>query len=467
LKRTQKPQPRGNFTPLRGGIMKIIFVILLAFPFSIAKAQAPICADLFIPKFSKIATVRNNILEKFEIDKKISNQKEWQLSPEREEQLKNILLSQDKNPENFDDSKLEEFYWALINARLESIPPVSRKLAEYAAKDALNQESWYGRTMGKSLSAFAGPHYNPLFNRVGLPFKRNVNDYSIIDYVLGAHETEHLVHRNTSPKFFIPFLAVSSVEMTMIMKTPFLPLFVRRMETRAISAQWEIAHRIPENIRNLLIEQIRENKISSYKDQEIKTILSSKAFEKATDILVHLKTYWAGDQAKTRLVEIMYDPKAKPTKAEMLAAATTKLNKEDQEFLKSFFEDPTLFITLEDLQTSHEVDSDLMIVARRAVLKNKYGKHSEIYKTVVINTLKNASLSREEFVKQLGPAHGYNLDNIYKVHYRRTGVINYMIYLNTIVFTIASYFDPSQVSHIASLDIRALVELLQYLFMGT
>jgi hypothetical protein len=447
--------------------MKFIFVILLAFPFSIASAQGLSCEQLFTPEISAIGQIRKNILNKYDVDKKISDQKEWVLSPEAEEKLKNILVQNDANPtDTFNDVQLEEFYWTLIDARLESISPLSRKFAEYAAKDALNQESWYGRTLGRALSGFAGPHYNPLVNRIGLPFKKAASDFSIIDYVLGVHETEHLVHRNTSPKFFIPFMAISAYEMTMVLRTPLTPLFVRRMETRAISAQWELAHRIPENIRNLLIEQIRDNKISSFKDQEIKTILSSSSFERALVLFENLRAYWSGDDAKTRLVQVMYDPKSKEAKKALLTAASTRLNSADAEFLKSFIGDPTLFITFEELQKEHTVEEGLLAEARRAVLRGKYGKHSEIYKTVVINTLKNASLTREEFVNQLGPRHGYNLDNIYKSFYKRTWV-NYMVYANAAYYLIASYFDPAQAHNIMALDVRTLVELLQYLFLGS
>lgn len=174
----------------------------------------------------------------------------WTFTPEQEDRFR-AVANDTSLPE---EKKSRALFDELTKARLENVSPVSRRLIRRALDDALKQKSIYSQSLGNVLGMMGGPHYNPVFNRVYIPFK---NTDSIADLLVAFHEIEHLFHRNTSPLLALS-LPFGIKDFMSIVGTPITPLVRYRMESRAMGAQWEMARRIPKERRLALIRELRE-----------------------------------------------------------------------------------------------------------------------------------------------------------------------------------------------------------------
>lgn len=195
--------------------------------------------------------------------------KEWNISKEWEDKIDEIFW----NPKLSQQEKEKLFWNHLIAARLDQFGPIARRFIEATLKDAVENKSIYSATMGRILSRLAGPHYNPVFNRVG--FKRpKITDFRHM--LVFFHELEHSAHRNSQP-FFNLWMLLRAKELFMFVPTPATPLARFHMESRAVGAQWEAVKRIPLEVRLKLIQELHSDypKLEPY-DEFLKFIALTK-----------------------------------------------------------------------------------------------------------------------------------------------------------------------------------------------
>lgn len=207
------------------------------------------------------------------LEQKLTARDPWEFTPEQE--TKFALAANDTGvPEN---ERLRNLYDAMIEARLENTNPASRWLMRSAIEDAIKQRSIYRHTFGRLFGTIAGPHYNPIFNRVYIPKKINPG---IKELLIAFHEAEHAFHRNTSvmPLITMPFTAK---EIYMFLSTPIGPIARFRMESRAVGAQWEFVRRIPVERRLVLIKELKKQLGEFERSRKISNVME-KSFTEIT-----------------------------------------------------------------------------------------------------------------------------------------------------------------------------------------
>jgi len=204
------------------------------------------------------------------VERYLTAKKPWTFSPVQEKQFEDIYF----------DSTLTEveqhkkLYDALIQARIESTHPIARFFLRSAAKDALSQKSIYAKTTGVLLRKFAGPHYNPVYNRISF---QPIGNHDFRDLLVTFHEIEHAYERNANLALTPAKILIMAQEFFMVFPTSITPAMTYYTESRAIGSQWEFARRIPyfartklrSDMRVLFLEDLMKKHIPHFLNQEI------------------------------------------------------------------------------------------------------------------------------------------------------------------------------------------------------
>ncbi|MBT3984327.1 MAG: hypothetical protein HOE90_23430 [Bacteriovoracaceae bacterium] len=152
------------------------------------------------------------------------------------------------------DNKVEKVFEILIKDRLSSLNFISRRLMERALNSAFDPAA-------VDLLSHGGAHYDPFKNLLHFPWTES---RKVEDLIVAIHEIEHAFDRNTNPLLWAQgtvFLFLKGVKV--MPSNPALTLIFRRMETRAIGAQWELVRKLPPSLRQDLIAEISSRRITN------------------------------------------------------------------------------------------------------------------------------------------------------------------------------------------------------------
>lgn len=450
------------------------------------------------------------------MDHHISQIKPWKFDPEDEQAIEAIF----QDPHLSDEAKFEQAFYAIVEARLKQLNPVSRFFARRGARDALRQRSIYSRTLGRVLLFFMGPHYNPILNRTSTHAHRQWGA-TPLDALISLHEAEHLVHRNTNPVFWAITLKVRVTELFMtLIKTPASIPLVRRSEVHAMGAQWEFVRLIPPDVRERLLQEAEEQPIFQISNKEnllLHALLKTGVFKQFTDILRKgLAINEDADQPSTsytntiRHIAIHEALALSPTNPRRLDLTTVPLNShrealedtalraffglakknwfktfsqlshgrishEDLAFVRGVFKKgvnypPVKHILTDyldendeaDILGSTELNQSLIARAHTLFTHRRYPRHllSEL-NTIYLNSLRHADAPKEEFVRRLSVSHNYTLDRLSQQHYQNN--FRTLLLFSSLLGLALALEGPNHTGFIFAHDLRWITELLWYL----
>ena len=366
------------------------------------------------------------------IEGAISKQVEFKYSELDEAKFEQIWLDQDLS----DEQKFEALFAAMTESRIDQMNWASKYFMNGFYQSLAKKENWYSQSLGRLLVNIAGPHYNFMFNRMAMG-KEDIP--GPVKTVVVLHETEHGFHRNSNPLLFLAYMQIFGWEYNMVFPTPAGPLFVRRMESRTIGAQWEFAQRIPKEVRARLLQEY-ESKYDPEQmtNDDMNSIVRTGFFDKYMALgeaafrkfnrQVKGKDEFNSKQ-RDFLIRAMIGEKVSSFEKAPICGAVKNLSvhEADKDFFCKVLGDgfrgrvaqswiKSHALSRVDLGTS-EIDSQLEEYRQNLLdghKKNLLVRMNQIF----VATLKYADLPKNEFIKVVLPVHGYSLANIYKNHYK-------------------------------------------------
>lgn len=369
------------------------------------------CSPLFEGQFIKGRFYRR-------LDRVLKVNESWEFTVAREEEFKAIY--QDSSLTALE--KHQRLFQSLITARLSGVNPVSAHFLESMVRDVFEQNSFYSRTVGRFLYRVAGPHYNPIANRIVMdPISGN----DIRDLVIAMHEIQHGYDRNAKPFVRALEAYLQFYDFLMILPTPSTPTAIYRAESQAIGAQWEFARRIPEDYRNPLIKALRAPFLEFLLSQNV-VYLFKNNITKADmkDVLLQLLMTSGADSVTLDLVR--------------------RCDADD-------FNQAIGFLAQKyDEGRPHEG-------AMEASLTES-----------VLATLEYSKFGREEFLSRLMSFHGYTFDELLADHYRLTPMKGLLI--ASTIYTLWNFIDDhgkfvqekalNRIDEFYAHDVRLIIRIL-------
>ena len=416
------------------------------------------------------------------IDQAITPVAPWNISSEDEATISAVF----SNPELSEEERFEQAYRLLVGARIRQFNPISRYFVRGAVEDSIEQNSLYAKTLGMRLRKYLGPHYNPVFNRTST-FVRPSTGLTPLDSILAIHETEHYLHRNTNPIFWLAAAKVATIEtLSVVVRTPLIAIFRRRQEVRAIGAQWELARLIPADIRANLLRDWRYERsyVSHFERLWVRALMKSGILDRMVALMERgldlESTGFDSEMSRQRLAETLV---AKIVAGQNITnwykpfyeRARPRLTNTELAYIEGVANDGSGYEPLRremhsyfDAHSEQEILSDdgLNLELARALQTSlsdaKYSdKFSEAVDQIYGATLEYAALPKNEFIERLSLLQGYTLENINYHHYN-TPTRNYMLLVSYgAVLTSMAGIVPS--AAIPSPDIHALFKYLAYL----
>ncbi len=417
------------------------------------------------------------------IDQIVTPVHPWNISQQDEETITNVFSDASLSEEQ----RFERAYSLLVGARIKQLNSVSRFFSRGAVEDSLKQNSIYSKTIGALVLKYYGPHYNPIFNRTAT-YVRPSAGITPLDSIMAVHETEHLLHRNTNPIFWMAAIKVAAFEtLSLFIRTPILVAIRRRQEVRAIGAQWELARLIPAEVRKKLLQDWRYEKshISHVERLWVRALIKSGILQRAISILERgLNLEAAGLKSnssrlgleETLVARIVSGRNLTNWYSPFAARARDRIDTTELAYIEGIWREG---IEFEPLKA--EMDSYLGSHSETEILNDngieqtqirhlqglvsdlRYdSKFSDALDQIYGATLENAGLSKDQFIERLSAIHGYTMENIKYRHYT-TPARTYILFVSyaTVLFSMAGLVSSSA---IPSPDVHAIVSYLLYLF---
>lgn len=437
--------------------------------------------ELFIMKsLDYVRAHLKDAAEKF--DRKLSVVAPWQFAPAEENAIAKIFADADLS----DEQRFERAYKLLIETRIKQFNPVSRFFVRGAVRDSLQQNSIYSKTIGALLLKYLGPHYNPIFNRTAT-YVRPSSGITPLDSIMAVHETEHLLHRNTNPIFWMAAIKVATIEtLSVVLRTPLLVPLRRRQEVRAIGAQWELARLIPAETRVRLLRDWRYEKshISHVERLWIRALIKSGILRRLVEIMSRglgiEGTGFGGNTARLALeesliVKIVGNQNLSNWYGPFLARARDRLSPNELRYIEGIWKQGSTYEPLRsEMAEYYGSHSEAEILAddglnqeqvrrlQTMVSDLRYGdKFSDVVDEIYGATLQYAGLPKDQFIERLSVIQGYTLENIYYQHYA-TPFRVYML-MASYGTLLTAMVGAIPYESIPSPDIHAMVSYLMYL----
>jgi hypothetical protein len=392
----------------------MILALSCILPSSSMAANA--CLNLFGPPSVYEQTVRW-------IDGKIVKVEEWAFTKEQEAEFDAIAGNDLIPPEK----RIEDLYRGLVAARINQLSPASQAMAKLMARDALTQKSIYSRSLGWLVRKLMGPHYNPIFNRTAISI-RDSNNPTPNETLLAIHEVEHGIHRNTAPLTFVAGFPVMALETFSFFRTPASPLFLRHVEARAVGAQWELVSRVPKAIRDQIVFELERGpgRLKDTEEDELNSL--------DTDSMI--RNIFAAEKVSGNEDPQFLEKKAIQVLGKFIA---TKSASDKKKILKKY----TAVKEPWQGNLPFELNAEFKQRIRREVYSQQLGSIGRSTEQVFLASLKNASLSKEDFVAQLSPTHGYTLRQLIGSHYSLLG-FRYLLLIDGMTKLLNLYVINSQ-----------------------
>lgn len=410
---------------------------------------------------------------------------EWKLGADWEKRIEEIFNKPGLTPEQ----RTREAFETLLKARVANSSAATRWLMDDVIEDAIEQKSLYSKTMGKALAKIVGPHYNTLFNRTSIPMDEGLGARR---YLLAVHEVEHAFHRNSNPADYAILGAAFSKELFMVFRTPVSPIVRRRIEMRAVGAQWELASRIRPEFRRKLVEEMKKAPPVLGRTRETARELASAQRLFSEGLVSELRANLAkvGLSSRNPDVERLLTRFLLVTKrgsAPYLQSMVRKkidqgtLSAAEKAEVSAFFDhffsrrDKLLSTPLwprpqQDLQFRASLsDQDLRVFERflRKKRDSKYSLGGDLEKSineVFVASLENAHLSKSDFIDRIAPIHGYSMETLAKDHLSLNDGWKASLTISTALYTALAAATGDDLSDPESLsgaeDLKLLIRLL-------
>ncbi len=452
-------------------------IILLTLIFTGTSLQAK---NQCVVYFNKSKTLKQLAYETFlEFDRYAVKTEEWVVSPETETRIQKIFETHDDYIPL--ETKMIYLFQELTQGRYQELSPAKRFLARRALKDVLAQKSIYSHTLGRLLAVIAGPHYNPVLNRVVIPREGRVDNLS--RPLIAIHEVEHMFDRNRNLMGTLVALKVYVTELFMYLRTPMTPLLVRRAESRSIGAQWEFVRRIPTELRESIIKILNEKKESDQKisSQEtidkIKKISDSGALSKLREILNKIQFTTVNEVSyseSSKLVEVLFlrniQNIKKLRKLVKLHLKSGTLSQAESDFVRSIIKKGLDADVFNAQYAEYSKSEDVRRVIQHLIRENLNERWNRTLKArldyIFLKSLELAELGKQDFIEQMSHVHGYSLENLVKRHYEFDGLRKFVLYMSGMhIFTMWLSQDYTSTHAIIAYDIRLLFELV-YALVG-
>jgi hypothetical protein len=251
------------------------------------------------------------------------------------------------------ETQITKLAQLVLEARFAQHNLASRFFMRRAA-NSLTHEGIYAKTIGYLAARLLGPHYQPVLNTIAFgPYAQ----HPVVRGIVSAHELTHGIQRNSSLWMPLMIYAYSFDLAALVLRTPIPPLVRFRIESEAIGTQWEITSRIPPQVREQLIIELSA----------------------ASDADPVERSLTAKHEAVVRDQRI---------------ASGQRLSRAELRRIRM-------------LQES--VDESLV--------KKRQSRISFMIRKIAIESLRHASLSKQEFIRALSSEHGYDLANFMRRHY--------------------------------------------------
>lgn len=417
------------------------------------------------------------------LDQIITPVQPWNISQEDEDAISRIFSEVTQSEEQ----RFERAYSLLVGARIKQLNPVSRFFVRGAVEDSLKQNSIYSKTIGALALKYFGPHYNPIFNRTAT-YVRPSAGITPLDSIMAVHETEHLLHRNTNPIFWMAAIKVAAFEtLSVIIRTPALVAIRRRQEVRAIGAQWELARLIPTEVREKLLQDWRYEKshVSHVERLWVRALIKSGILQRAISIMergLSLETTGLNSDSSRRGLEetlvarIVGGRNLTNWYGPFASRARNRIDSTELAYIEGIWREGSGFGPLRAEMNSYlgsrsetEILNDEGI--EQAQVRHLQGlisdlrydnKFSDALDQIYGATLENAGLSKDQFIERLSVVHGYTMENINYRHYT-TPARTYILFVSyaTVLLSMIGLVSSSA---IPSPDVHAFVSYLVHLF---
>ncbi len=375
------------------------------------------------PGDSEAACVKGYLKKRVEwLDDRLTNKSVWDFPPEVEARIQEIVSDPSLTPEQQGQALFQE----IVEARLRGAHPLTLHFMRNTVLQAQNQKGIYAATIGNFLTSKMGPHYFAPANRVGYRPRGNSH---IRDLTLLIHELEHAYHRNSQPLHWLVFAKVNAAELSFMISTPFAGFMRRNFETRAIGAQWELMHRLPEEQRSQWMKRIALERVLMKRAYKLR----KKSVEERKAAL-NIERDFADREAKIdqNLSELTPELQAK-VKAELYA---------ERDYLLQLVHDEKFW-----------------------KMADKHGEREDDFLAIAYHSLKNAHLSKEEFIEKLSPVHGYTLNQIVKEHVSPLNYWKLMFLMANMPFVIDAVTKGKDPENLFFKDLRFALRLyIQLMF---
>jgi hypothetical protein len=364
-------------------------------------------------------------------EKHLGSPAPWKISAQAEAEIEEIwkrsgLIRRDRLRATAD---------ILLREREKAMNPVSAFFFRGAVRSSLEQNSLYDKTLGRLIGFVAGPHYNPVFNRIHNPFR--AADEGIIETLVRMHELDHAADRNRLFPVWLLGMKATVAEYSNFIwfRTPFGAMFRHWVEAKAIGAQWETVRRIPREVRAQYMEEVARFKteflrrpifLDEHEAFLLRHIVSKGRAQHFLDAMKPLPATlpnWMPRPPRFYLTEeLSFDSKS----VSRLTKPEQQLTKQQRRYARKFFaqamkdfleerkplEEVQATWTREEMEKGHELQKYYNAVVgapRSHPLRYPMADLAEA-------SLKYADLPKDEFIRKLQEIHGYTFRKLVSSH---------------------------------------------------
>jgi len=371
-------------------------------------------------------------------EQELLHSREWGFSRAQEALMKEAAADQSLKA----SERAEKLWQTLTTERLKNAGAVTRFFMRAPHRTTRNQNSIYSKTLGRLISRFAGPHYNPILNRTSRRFMdSDLPETMVVD----IHEWAHALDRNISP-LWIPILAKAWAWdiFSVFLKTPIPPAVRFRMESFAIGAQWEFVHRMPTDLRQALVQEIKARSQS--------LPVEVLAYKEATRNLLKFSFAAIAKRLTPEQMEIWENPFSLTEYAMNSEQISTAFDRENLRIgfgmlllqnkaqTKIPFVD---YISPEERDEFIKLERAMIETKKTALICEKKSKKSYIQQLLIsitqdiaLASLENAALSKTNFVRAMQPTHGYSWNQLFKKHYAWGRFRKFLAYETLVAYSI-------------------------------
>jgi hypothetical protein len=422
-------------------------------------------------------------------DRYLASPAEWKITPETEKAIEDVW----NDSSLIRREKLRKTSDLLLKDRERGMNPLSAFFFRGALRSAAKQNSIYNYTLGKLLS-FMGPHYNPVFNRVNIA--KQVGDDGIREILIRMHELEHAHHRNSWPIHWYFGVKARIFELLnfAIIRPPATPFFITWSEGRAIGSQWELVQKIPKAIRKQYVEELEQHTKDLAKRA---TTLDPFEAEFLADIVLsgkhkdYLKAFKDLEGAKKNALPQRPEPPKPPNivwgpsylnlerprylDLENVGVGDVKevKNNKQKKLLRSFFENEMkAWLANRDIYTEKNLKFNSELLGDLNELKEHFLYYvprptinylENMTTEIALQSLKNADLPKDEFVRALQGVHGYSFEKLFKSHVFEFGAYKKFLIFSSAPIIFLALIEPEKskdtIENFNIIDLKVLLKL--------